>query len=149
VNRASVLAFVVFVGLASVVSGCGGGGSDNTGSSSGSPAVAAKHTISGRVSYSGTALDSHKILVTVNRQGDSGPPAYSTALTKVGAYTIGNVVDGTYTILAFIDLGNDMGAPQANEPVGTYDANGDGTADFVIVKNGEPAKGIDIVLKDR
>ena len=144
------LILAVSAGLVVALSGCGGGGdSKRSPVSSESPTVAAKRTISGRISYPGTALDGHKIVIAVSRQGDQGAPAYSATLTKAGTYTIGDVADGTYTILAFIDLGNDMGAPQANEPLGTYDPDSDGTANPFVVANGAPVNGIDISIRDR
>lgn len=111
--------------------------------------VAAKRTINGRVTYPGNALDGHKIIIAINRQGDAGPPAYSATLTKTGTYTISNVADGTYTVLAFIDLGDDMGAPQANEPVGTYDPDANGVADLVVLEGGVGVNGINVSIKDR
>jgi hypothetical protein len=70
-------------------------------------------------------------------------------LTKTGTYTISNVADGTYTVLAFVDLGDDMGAPQANEPVGTYDPDANGVADLVVLEGGVGVKNIDVSLEDR
>lgn len=107
-----------------------------------------ERTISGEITYGGAALDGHKIVIAVNRQGDNGPPAYSAILTGMGPYTIENVADGSYTILAFIDLGDDMGAPEPDEPSGTYDASGDGTPDVIVVADGTSVTSVDIALTD-
>jgi uncharacterized cupredoxin-like copper-binding protein len=114
----------------------------------GSRGGAAARTISGRISYAGKALAGHKIVIAVNRQGESAP-AYSATLTKLGEYSISGVTDGSYSVVAFIDVGDDMGPPKADEPAGTYDPDGNGTPDLVVMVNGGGGQGIDIVLKDR
>ncbi|MBI4729472.1 MAG: hypothetical protein HY775_08240 [Acidobacteria bacterium] len=144
---ASRVALFASLAGAGLLAACGGGGNGETGSPPTAPAGSAR-TVSGRINYSGTALGSHKIVVVLNRQGDAGPPAYSAVLSRPGEYAIGDVADGSYTVLAFIDLGDDMGAPQADEPTGVYDPGGDGTPDVVIVRDGGPASGIDVAIKD-
>jgi hypothetical protein len=42
-----------------------------------------------------------------------------------------------------------MGAPLPNEPVGAYDANGDGKPDDVAMKGGKGLGGMDITLSDQ
>ena len=112
-----------------------------------STTVAAR-SISGNVTYAGTALDGHRFVIAVNRQGDDGPPAYSATLAKAGPFTISDVEDGSYTVIAFIDLGDDMGSPEADEPTGTYDTNADGNPDLVVVSQGAAVTGIDVVVSD-
>jgi len=140
----SLLAGAVVTSLA--LGGCGG--SDGSPRQSASAGPAAK-TISGQIRYAGTALDGHKIIVVAVRAGSSGEPGYSTTLSGLGAYVLNNVADGSYTVSAFIDLGDDMGPPQAAEPLGWYDTGGDGTADEVVVADGSPAAGVDIEIVDR
>lgn len=109
---------------------------------------AAQRSLNGRITYAGTSLANHKIVIAVNRQAESSP-AYSATITKTGNYTISNVADGTYTVIAFIDLGDDMGPPQPEEPLGLYDAGGDGVPDAVVMKAGAPVTGLDITIQDR
>jgi hypothetical protein len=140
----SLLAGAVVTSLA--LSGCGG--------SSGSPQPSATlgpaaHTINGQVSYAGTVLDGHQIVVGAVLSGGSGAPAYSTVLSGPGAYSLTGVADGSYAVFAFIDQGDDMGAPQATEPLGWYDAATDGTADEVVMAEGAAAIGVDIAIVDR
>ena len=153
VRATAGLVLVLLTAASIVISACGGNkeASEPTGS------AVLPHTISGRVDYAGSSLSNHKIVIAVNRQGESSP-AYSAILTKAGAYAIltkagayaiSNVADGAYTIIAFIDLGDDMGPPQPNEPSGTYDAGNDGTPDSFVLKDGGPATGIDITIVDR
>jgi hypothetical protein len=126
---------------------CSGSGSGATTAPSAAAAGAAR-TISGQISYGGSALGSHKIVVVVVRAGEAAP-AYSTVVAKPGAYSIGNVSDASYTVMAFIDLGDDMGAPKADEPQGSFDAGGDGTPDPVVIQNGNAATNVNITLRDR
>jgi hypothetical protein len=105
-------------------------------------------SISGRISYTGHISPSHPIIVFVSRWGEQGPPSYSTVIPGAGFYTITNVAAYTYTVGAFMDLGDDMGPPQAGEPFNWYDPNGDGNPDVVIVRENEPLTAIDIVLHD-
>ncbi len=81
------------------------------------------------------------------RTGEQAP-AYSTVIRQPGPYTISNVTDSTYLLSAFMDLGDDMGAPQPNEPSGAYDQNGDGKGDEVAMKDGKGLTGIDITIRD-
>lgn len=104
-------------------------------------------TISGRISYEGNIQPTHQIIVVAGRQGEQNP-AYSAVIRQPGLYTISNVTDATYTIFAFMDVGDDMGPPQPNEPAGYYDADGDGKGDVVVLKDGKPLTGIDITLRD-
>jgi len=133
-----------------ILAGCSRGpGSTGGTQATATAAVPAARTISGQVSYSGSLLGSHKIVVVVSKVGEQGPPAASTILTKPGPYSLTGVADGTYVILAFIDLGDDMGAPGASEPQGSYDKAGDGTADQLAIQGGAGVTGVDITLKDR
>jgi hypothetical protein len=104
-------------------------------------------TISGKIIYNGKNQPIHQIIVVANRQGQQAP-AYSTIIRQPGPYTLGNVADATYTITAFMDLADDMGPPGPNEPVGTYDTNGDGKSDLVTMKDGKGLAGIDVTLRD-
>ena len=144
VRATAGLLLVLLTAASIVISACGG----NKEASEPTESAVLPHTISGRVDYAGSSLSNHKIVIAVNRQGESSP-AYSAILTKAGAYAISNVADGAYTIIAFIDLGDDMGPPQPNEPSGTYDAGNDGTPDSFVLKDGGPATGIDITIVDR
>ncbi len=65
-----------------------------------------------------------------------------------GPYTISNVADGNYLLVAFMDTGDDMGPPQPGEPLGWYDPGGDGSPDVVTVSGGAHLTGIDIILRD-
>ena len=109
--------------------------------------TAAPRTISGRISYAGSIQPTHQIVVVAVRQGEQAP-AYSATVRQPGPYTLSNVTDATYQVTAFMDLGDDMGPPQPNEPTGAYDANGDGKPDEVIVKDGKAMTGIDIAIRD-
>ena len=105
-------------------------------------------TVSGTITYAGSVSPTHQIIIVLNRQGEQAP-ANSTVVAKPGPYSIGGVADGTYSISAFMDLGDDMGPPGANEPAGIYDKNGDGTADALTIQGGVGLAGIDIALKDK
>lgn len=142
----AILVRVVALTLSLGLAGCG--------ASSGSPtptatAAAAAKTIGGQISYAGSAASGHKIVVVAGLAGSQGAPAYSAVIDGPGPYTLTDLADGQYTVTAFIDLGDDMGAPQANEPAGSYDVGGDGTADPVTIAGGKAATGIDITIKDR
>ena len=97
-------------------------------------------TVSGTITYAGSVSPAHQIIIVLNRQGESAP-AYSTVVAKPGPYSIGGVADGTYSITAFMDLGDDMGPPGTAEPIGTYDV--------LTMQNGQGLTGIDITLKDK
>jgi hypothetical protein len=138
--------------LSLLLAGCAGSGPAPTGSPSGAPtgsAPPAARTISGEIHYAGNLLDGHAIVIVANRASEPGPPAYSAKITAPGPYSLTDVADGTYLITAFIDLGDDMGAPQANEPAGAYDVAGDGTPDLVEIAGGSAVTTVDIILADR
>ncbi len=106
-------------------------------------------SISGTISYTGAVSSAHNVVVMAQRLGDPpGPPAYSTVIFGPGPYTITNVTQYTYTVSAFLDRGDDMGAPQPNEPLGVYDPSGTGTAAPVVVSGSATVTGIDIMLLD-
>ena len=130
------------------LSGCGGKGTSatSTPTQTTSPAPPLR-TISGKVSYTGTIKPTHQIIVVANRSGEQSP-AYSVILQKPGSFTFSNVSDASYSIFAFMDMGDDMGPPQSNEPSGYYDQNTDGKSDQVIIQDGKGIAGIDITLKD-
>lgn len=130
--------------LAVLLAGCGGGtGTTPTPGTSNPP----NRVLSGQVTYAGKISPAHQIIIIVSRIGDQAP-AYSTVIGKPGSYTINNVSDSTYTVFAFMDLGDDMGPPQPSEPLGSYDPNGDGKSDEIIVKDGKGLTGINITLLD-
>jgi len=106
-------------------------------------------SIRGRVSYSGRVTAAHNIVVFASRVGQEGPPAHSAVLPVAGPYTMTEVAGGAYTVAAYMDLGDDMGPPGPDEPFGWHAPSGDGTPDPVNVSVGNPAVGIDIVLRDR
>ena len=105
-------------------------------------------SITGVVTYAGNVSPTHQIIVVAGRIGEQGSPAYSAVLKQPGAYTISNVTDASYNIFAFMDLGDDMGSPQPNEPSGYYDLNKDGQGDEVIMIDGKGLTGINITLYD-
>lgn len=106
-------------------------------------------SISGTISYTGAVSSAHNVVVMAQRLGDPpGPPAYSTVIFGPGPYTITNVTQYTYTVSAFLDRGDDMGAPQPNEPLGVYDPSGTGTAAPVVVSGSATVTDIDITLLD-
>ena len=130
--------------LAVLLVGCGGGTGTTSTPGTSSPL---NRVLSGQVTYAGKISPAHQIIIIVSRIGDQAP-AYSTVIGKPGSYTINNVSDSTYTVFAFMDLGDDMGPPQPGEPLGSYDSNGDGKSDEIIMKNGEGLSGINIALLD-
>jgi hypothetical protein len=133
----------VLVVLSLLAAACGG--SEATPQSTPTPAP---HTISGQIIYTGSALAKHKIIVVANRSGAEGAPIYVATITKTGAYILTNVADSSYNIFAFIDLGDDMGSPQPDEPSAWYDPGDDGVPDPVIMKDGNPVTGVDITVRD-
>jgi hypothetical protein len=133
----------VVVILAVLAVACGGSEAAPEGT-----ATPAPRTISGQIIYTGSALANHKIIVTAVRSGVEGAPVYVAVLTSAGAYTLTNVADSSYNIFAFIDLGDDMGSPQPDEPSGWYDPGDDGVPDSVIMQDGNPATGVDITIRD-
>ncbi|MBI2847893.1 MAG: hypothetical protein HY662_01060 [Chloroflexi bacterium] len=145
---------IVIVCLAvfmTALSGCAGGkGTQDTGKPAPvptAPLTPQARTISGRISYAGTISPTHQIVIVAGRVGEQSP-AYSTVLKQPGTYTISNLTDASYNIFAFMDLGDDMGAPLPNEPSGYYDSNGDGKGDQVIMIDGKGITQIDITLND-
>ena len=132
---------------ASTLAGCGGS-SATSNPTSGGPAGPAAQTIAGTVSYTGTTSPTHQIIVVAVREGEQAP-AYSAVIAKPGPYSLTGVADGKYLISAFMDLGDDMGPPGANEPAGVYDASKDGTADPAVIQGGVGLAGVDIELKDK
>jgi len=134
------------------VSACGGAATPAPASATatpGSPSSAAGREISGAVAYDGTALDGHKIVVGAVLAGTAGAPAASAVLSGPGPYQLTGLADGSYTLFAFIDLGDDMGAPAATEPLGWYDVAADGTADPVVIASGAGVAGVAIQILDR
>jgi hypothetical protein len=104
-------------------------------------------SIAGQVSYTGQITQPHNVIVIVIRPGEQ-QPTYATVIVGAGPYTVGNVADGVYAVAAFMDLGDDMGPPQPDEPFAWYDPNGDGQPDFVTVVGGAAVTGINIALRD-
>jgi hypothetical protein len=104
-------------------------------------------SILGWISYTGLISPTHQIIVVATRWGDQSP-TYFSVIPGVGAYTITDVAAYTYTVAAFMDLDDDMGPPQPDEPFGWYDLLGDGAPDWVVVDEGVQVMGIDIILAD-
>ncbi|OGO60245.1 MAG: hypothetical protein A2032_01690 [Chloroflexi bacterium RBG_19FT_COMBO_49_13] len=104
-------------------------------------------SILGWISYTGQISPTHHIIVFVTRWGDQAP-TYFSVIPGAGSYTITNVAAYTYTVGAFMDLDDDMGPPQPDEPFGWYDPLGDGAPDLVVVDEGVQVMGIDIILAD-
>ena len=140
---------VVAVSLLVAMSLPGCGKNDGNSSTNSTTVSTASQTriISGAISYSGSVTPIHQIVIVANRVGEQSP-AYSVVIKQLGPYTIGGVTDGTYSLSAFMDLGDDMGPPGANEPSGFYDLNGDGKADEVVMKDGKGLTGINVTLRD-
>ncbi len=136
-----------FALLTVLLVGCGGGQQTPPPQPTKGPGPFPPRSINGQVSYTGSVKPGHQIIVVATRTGEQSP-AYSAIIKQPGTYQISNISDATYKIFVFIDLGDDMGPPQANEPSGYYDPNGDGTADDVIIKDGKPVSGVDITLRD-
>jgi len=105
------------------------------------------NTISGTISYTGTVNPTHQIVVFAIRVGEQDP-AYYTVINEPGSYTISNVTDASYYVHAFMDLGDDMGAPEADEPGGYYDSDGDGERDTVVMTDDKGLTNIDVTLQD-
>jgi hypothetical protein len=104
-------------------------------------------SIAGQVSYTGQITQPHNVVVIVFRPGEQ-QPAYAAVIAGAGAYTVTAVPDGVYAVAAFMDLGDDMGSPQPDEPFAWYDPDGDGQPDFVTVVGGAAVTGINIALHD-
>ncbi len=104
-------------------------------------------SIGGQVSYTGQITQPHNVVVIVIRPGEQ-QPAYSAVIAGAGPYTVSNVPDGIYAVAAFMDVGDDMGPPQPDEPFAWYDPSGDGQPDFVTVVGGAAVTGINIALHD-
>ena len=107
--------------------------------------VPTDETIAGSITYSGD-LGSGVIIVVASLVGSDGPPAYSAVLNAAGPYALTGVGDGEYILQAFLDEGNDRGAPENDEAQGFYDPNGDGTPDAVVIAGGVGLIAIDITL---
>lgn len=142
-SKHALASWLVVLMLAAV--GCSGPAAPSTATATPLPA---SRSVSGEISYAGAARANHKIIVVANRVGEQGAPAYSTSISGPGPFILLNVTDSTYNVFAFIDLGDDMGAPKPDEPAGWYDANGDGTPDAVVVQNGRPVTAVNITLRD-
>ena len=61
-------------------------------------------------------------------------------------YTFSGGPSGTYYVGLFYDVNGSRNAPEPGEPVGYYDANGDGVPDPVVYEVGDAINGIDITL---
>lgn len=109
--------------------------------------VPAAVSISGTVGYSGTVSSAHQIVVILDRPGALSPFRYQ-VLSNPGPYLLEDVPAGTYTVWAFMDLGDKLQNWGVDEPKGVFDANHDGAADRVVVTRGFAVTGIDIVLRD-
>src|SRR4030043_1058928 len=136
-RKIAIMAIGCLLILMASLLGCGGKGSS----------IPQDRTISGKISYTGPVNPTHQIVVVAGRVGEQDP-AYSTVLQQPGTYTLSNVTDASYYVFAFMDLGDDMGPPEANEPNGYYDSNGDGQGDQVIMIDGKGLTNIDITLQD-
>jgi hypothetical protein len=110
-------------------------------------------SISGLVSYAGRITTPHTVIVVAVREGEQ-EPAYHAIILAPGPYTLTQVADGEYMLLAFMDVGEDMGPPEPDEPFGWYDLDSNGPDPVVIDEGcgaGIPAclvSGIDILLRD-
>jgi hypothetical protein len=61
-------------------------------------------------------------------------------------YAFSGGPSGTYYVGLFYDVNGSRGAPDLGEPVGYYDANGDGEPDPIVYQEGDAITGIDITL---
>lgn len=111
------------------------------------PTIAATQdqTIAGTVSFDGDVGDG-VIIVFAVVVGSNSPPEYTAVLDAPGPYALTGVADGEYAVQAFLDSGDDRGPPEADEPQGFYDANGDGQPDIVVMTGGAGLIEIDFAL---
>ncbi len=107
-----------------------------------------ERTINGEVAYAGTRLGAHKIVITASLVGAQGT-AYTAAVTRPGKYSLTGVADGIYAVLAFIDLGDDLGTALPSEPQGVFGSTVDGKPSPVVIKDGNAPTGINITIVDR
>lgn len=126
-----------------LLAACGPPGTTGVAATAAAPQA---RTLSGSVAYSGSKAP-HQVVIVATRVGEQAP-AYSAVIRQLGAYSIPNVADGTYVVSAFMDMGDDMGPPGADEPSGVVDKDGDGKADQIVVKDGKGPAGLDIALRD-
>jgi hypothetical protein len=112
-----------------------------------SQAAPASGSISGTITYDGSYDADHEVLVSAHLSLN-GSPVASVHIDGPGVYSLAEISDGSYYISAFLDIHDRGGGPpDAGEPVGWYDADGDGNPDQVII-NGSNMSGIDITMED-
>jgi hypothetical protein len=104
-------------------------------------------SVSGWITYTGHITTPNNVIVYASRAGEQGPPAYHAIISGPGPYTITNMAAYTYTVAAYMDLGNDMQPPQPDEPFGWYDLGNDNVPDQIVVGSG-PITDINITLRD-
>jgi len=83
----------------------------------------AQGRISGLIIYSGTfqPADYDQVVVAAQPTGSDGQEqsGYATSLGDLGTYEIHNIADGTYIVIAWLDVDGDM-QPDPGEPYGFY-----------------------------
>jgi hypothetical protein len=100
-------------------------------------------TITGTVYYTGTITGTHMVWVGAFTPTQDGPPIYVDMRSGPGPYTLTNVAEGVYNIVAGMDADDSGGPPDpAVDPLGFYEHNP------VTVTEGALIMGVDIVLLD-
>jgi len=112
-----------------------------------SQAATTAGSISGTVTYYGSHETNHEVFVAAHLVFNEDPVA-SVHIDGPGIYSLADVPDGSYYISAFLDIyDRGGGPPDMGEPIGWYDANGDGNPDQVAISGGN-IPGIDILMED-
>ncbi len=100
-------------------------------------------TITGTIYYTGTVTGIHWVWVGAFTPTQGGPPIYADMRSGPGPYTLTNVAEGVYNIMAGMDADDSGGPPDpAVDPMGFYEHNP------VTVTAGALITGVDIVLLD-
>lgn len=106
-------------------------------------------TIEGTVTYLGSEGGEE---VTIGYFTDpGGPPDDTMDIPYTDGsypYAFSGLADGNYVICAWMDLDNNGGEPDPNEPYSCYDENGDGDPDIIVISGASTATDIDFDLSD-
>lgn len=102
--------------------------------------------VSGMVAYVGTITDTQDIYVSAHLNLNDEPQAVTQVMGPSSAYTL-SVANGSYYILAYLDRNGGGGKPDADEPMGAYDGDGDGVPDLVTITDNS-LTGIDLTIYD-
>ncbi len=104
-------------------------------------------TISGTATYDGTQTETGPISVSAHLNPNDSPVSLSDNIESGETYSVGGL-DGSYYLIAVMDLNDNGGPPDPGEPIGWYDGDSDGHPDLVDVAAGEHITGKDITLTD-